>query len=146
MAVVCAAAGLLAAGCSRGGHGHDHASAADRSGAAATDARLAITLAGGGVDLKPDRGIAVTAAAGTITRVVVHNVGDSVTGTLNAAGTVWRSGWALDVSRHYTVIASAAGPSGKRVTQSSSLRIPVSHLIGGTASPSAQTRVRCSCG
>ena len=54
--------------------------------------------------------------------MIVHTPGDLVSGTLNAAGTVWRSRWALDVSQRYTVIATATGSSGRAVTRTSSFR------------------------
>jgi lipoprotein-anchoring transpeptidase ErfK/SrfK len=81
-----------------------------------------LIMPGGGVDAAPDRGITVRAVRGRIDRVVVRTAGDPVTGTLNAAGTVWRSRWALDVSQRYTVIATAAGSSGRPVTRRSSFR------------------------
>ena len=84
--------------------------------------RLSITPATGSKDRKPNRGITVTAAGGRISRVVVRTRGDRVTGRLNAAGTAWRSDWALNVSRRYAVTAMGVGPSGQRVTQTSSFR------------------------
>jgi lipoprotein-anchoring transpeptidase ErfK/SrfK len=54
--------------------------------------------------------------------VIVRTAGDRVSGRLNAAGTVWRSRWALNVSRRYTVTATAVGTSGGQVTRSSSFR------------------------
>ena len=54
--------------------------------------------------------------------MIVRTGGDPVPGTLNAAGTVWHSTWALDVSQRYTVSATAAGTSGGPVTQRSSFR------------------------
>ena len=74
--------------------------------------RLSITPAGGGVDTAPNRGITVRAAGGRISKVIVRTGGDPVVGRLNAAATVWRSTWALNVSQHYTVTATATGTSG----------------------------------
>jgi lipoprotein-anchoring transpeptidase ErfK/SrfK len=114
-ATVFAAIGLLAAGCSSGaGHRGD--------GTRAGDVQLSITPTSGTTDTAPNRGITVAAVGGRIRKVVVHTPGDSVTGTLNAAATVWRSAWALDVSKHYTVVATATGPSGRTVTRTSSFR------------------------
>ncbi len=62
------------------------------------------------------------AKRGTIRKVVVLAGGDEVHGKLNAARTVWRSTWALGVSKRYEVTATAAGTSGKRVTRTSSFR------------------------
>ena len=84
--------------------------------------RLSITPVTGSKDRKPNRGITVTAAGGRISRVVVRTRGDRVTGRLNAAGTAWHSDWALNVSRRYAVTATGVGPSGQRVTQTSSFR------------------------
>jgi lipoprotein-anchoring transpeptidase ErfK/SrfK len=117
--------GLLAAACSGGstaaGRGGSHASVGGRSGAAANGVRLSITPAGGR-DARPDRGITVGAAGGRISKVIVRTGGDPVPGTLNAAGTLWHSRWALDVSQRYTVIATATGRSGRPVTRTSSFR------------------------
>ena len=88
---------------------------------AATDGvRLSITPVVGRVDTAPNRGITVRATGGRIRKVIVHTGGDPVTGRLNSAGTVWRSTWALNVSQHYTVTATAAGTSGSAVTRTSS--------------------------
>ncbi len=83
---------------------------------------MSITPTNGTSDKAPNRGITVTAAGGRLSSVVVHTGGDRVVGKLTAARTVWHSTWALDVSQHYTVVATATGPSGKRVTQTSSFR------------------------
>jgi lipoprotein-anchoring transpeptidase ErfK/SrfK len=64
----------------------------------------------------------VAATGGRISRVVARTGGGRVAGKLNAAGTVWHSTWALDVSRRYTVTATAAGGSGDLVTQRSSFQ------------------------
>ena len=126
-AAICATLGLLAAACSGGtthavSHGGSHARVGARSGAAANAVRLSITPAGGSTDTTPNRGITVRAVGGRISNVIVRSGGDPVTGTLNAAGTVWRSTWALNVSQRYTVTATAAGSSGTRVTRRSSFR------------------------
>jgi lipoprotein-anchoring transpeptidase ErfK/SrfK len=118
IAVLCAAIGLPAAGCSGGGA---HSSSHGGSGAAANAVRLAITPAGR-VDTAPSRGITVRAERGRIGKVVVHGGGDRVSGKFNAARTVWRSTWALNVSQRYTVTATAAGTSGAPVTRTASFR------------------------
>jgi len=124
---ICVALGLLVGACSGGSRSAasrtgSHASAGARATATASSVRVSITPAGGRPDTAPDRGIRVTAVGGTITSVTVRTGGDAVTGRLNAAGTVWRSTWALNVSRHYTVTATAAGASGGPVTRTSSFR------------------------
>ena len=115
--------GVLVAGCSGGSkaparRGGD---ASAGTNANASGVRLSITP-GGDTDTAPNRGITVRADGGRISKVVVHTGGDSVTGGLNAARTVWRSRWALNVSQRYRVIAIAAGDSGGRITRRSSFR------------------------
>jgi lipoprotein-anchoring transpeptidase ErfK/SrfK len=116
-AAVCAAVALLVAACgggtsSAGGHG----------AGSGTNVRLSIAPAAGRVDYAPDRGITVTAAGGRISNVTVRTGGDPVSGSLNADGTVWHSSWALNVSQHYTVSATAAAGSGRGVTKTTSFR------------------------
>ncbi len=104
--------GLLAAGCGGGRH----------AGATADAVQLSIAPSTASTDPAPNRGITVSAVRGKITSVTVRTRGDAVTGKLNAAGTVWHSTWALNVSQSYTVTATAVGTSGKPVTQTSSFR------------------------
>jgi lipoprotein-anchoring transpeptidase ErfK/SrfK len=129
LAAALVAAAVLAAGCSASGPSgtsgrsgpsgkpHAHRSA---STAAADQARLTISPAAGSTDANPATGISVTAARGRITNVSVRAAGDPVAGALNAASTSWHSSWALSVSTHYTVTATAQGPHGGPVTQTSS--------------------------
>ncbi len=114
--MLCATLAVLMAACS----GSSTPSAGH--GAAAAGVRLAIAPAGGRVDKAPNRGITVTASGGKISKVTVHTTGDPVAGRLNAAGTVWHSRWALNVSRRYTVTATAQGTSGPPVTRKSTFR------------------------
>jgi lipoprotein-anchoring transpeptidase ErfK/SrfK len=128
-----AALTLLATGCSGGGHGTNQASAAARTGAAASGSpgeatsarkaapRVTITPANGAKDADPSAGITVTAADGTLSHVTVRTSGEAVPGGLNQDATVWRSQWALDVSQAYTVTATASGPGGT-VTATSTFR------------------------
>jgi lipoprotein-anchoring transpeptidase ErfK/SrfK len=121
-AAIFAIVGLLAGGCSGGSTPERHrADNGAAGGAAVNGVRLAIKPAGG-TDAAPNRGITVTALGGRIRKVTVHGGGDKVEGTVNSAGTVWRSRWALNVSQRYTVTATAVGPSGKGVTRTSSFR------------------------
>jgi lipoprotein-anchoring transpeptidase ErfK/SrfK len=117
--------GLAAAACSGGGStssGPHTNPAAKKTGAAAADsAGLSITPAGG-TDVNPSGGITVTATHGKISGVTVTTAGQPVTGTVNAAGTVWHSRWALNVSESYTVTAKATGPSGQPVTRTAAFR------------------------
>jgi lipoprotein-anchoring transpeptidase ErfK/SrfK len=122
-----AALGVLVAACSGGPapaarHGGSRVGAGTRANATATGVRVSIMPASGSIDKTPNRGITVTAAGGRVSKVVVRTGGERVSGTLNAAGTVWHSTWALDVSRRYTVTATASGRSGKPVTKRRSFR------------------------
>ena len=113
---------LLVGACSSGSKpAASHAGQA-KAGVPPAGVRLSITPAKGATDTTPNRGITVMVSGGRITKVIVRTAGDPVTGTLNASGTVWKSAWALNVSQHYVVVATAAGPSGIPVTQTSSFR------------------------
>lgn len=113
-AAIWAAAGVLGAGCGGGSH--------SRRGAHPNAAGLSIAPANGSTDHALSKGITVTAARGRITSVVVNTQGDPVTGSLSQGGAVWQSTWALNVSRSYTVTATAVDRSGRPVTQTSSFR------------------------
>jgi lipoprotein-anchoring transpeptidase ErfK/SrfK len=104
------------AACGGGGSAetsHHDTTQASASTPPAPPVRLAISPAGGRRDSAPGRGIVVRATGGKISSVVVADGSDHVTGTLNAAGTVWHSRWPLAVAHHYTVTAAAVGSSGK---------------------------------
>jgi lipoprotein-anchoring transpeptidase ErfK/SrfK len=127
--VICAVAGLLTAACqgsasnaTGGASPAASRSAASRSAASKSAAAAVLTIApaNGSKDVRPDRGVTVTAANGKITSVTVATAGDPVSGTLSAAGTSWHSRWALAVSQHYTVTAMAVSASGQHVTRTSS--------------------------
>ena len=121
-AAICAALGLVTAACSGGGGstatgaGGQHAASPAPAGV-----QVSITPANGSRNVQPGQGITVTAAHGKLSNVAVTTAGDQVSGTMNAAGTVWHSTWALNVSQRYTVTAKAAG-SGKTVTQTATFR------------------------
>ena len=112
---VCATLAAVIAGCAGG----QSSSGGDAN---SSGVRLSIRPAGGRTDTRPERGITVAAAGGKITDVVVHTGGEQVSGKMNAAETVWHSTWALNVSRRYTVTATAAGNSGEPVTRRSRFR------------------------
>jgi lipoprotein-anchoring transpeptidase ErfK/SrfK len=122
VAAICCSAGLAVSACS-GGSG----TAAGGKSAAPAGLQVSITPASGSGAATPSKGITVTAAKGKLTSVTVATGGDQVTGSMNAAHTVWHSTWALDVAQSYTVTAkaegtSAAGTSGKRITRTSSFK------------------------
>ncbi|MHB8691671.1 MAG: L,D-transpeptidase [Solirubrobacteraceae bacterium] len=104
-------------------HTAGHASgpgAAATPGSTASSVHLTISPAAGRIDRAPNVGVSVNAVGGKITRVIVSGGRESVPGTLNAAGTSWHSTWALGISQHYTVTATATGSSGQPITRTSS--------------------------
>jgi lipoprotein-anchoring transpeptidase ErfK/SrfK len=110
---------LSVAACGGGGTVSSHRAAATTG---AGSVRLSITPTNGKLDARPGDGITVATTGGRITNVNVRTNGDPVTGTLNPDGTVWHSTWALNVSQRYTVVATAAPPSGAAVTKTTSFR------------------------
>ena len=123
---ICGSLGLLLTACS-GGSSPATAGGQHGSSPAASGLAVSITPGNGSSDTTPGQGITVTAAHGKLSNVSVSTGGDQVTGTMNAAGTVWRSTWALNVSQNYTVTAKAvgtkaAGTSGKTVTKTSAFK------------------------
>ncbi len=120
---ICGVLGLVTTACSGGsgtstGAGGMHTASAKPSGVA-----VSITPGNGSRDVQPGQGITVTATHGKLSNVAVTTPGDPVSGTMNAAGTVWHSTNAsLDASQSYTVTAKAAGASGQTVTQTSAFR------------------------
>jgi lipoprotein-anchoring transpeptidase ErfK/SrfK len=126
LAAMCGVLVLLAASCggsTRGSSGtHAEGSSSGRSHAPAENVRITITPTTGRTDTRPERGITVKVLGGKISTVVAHAGGERVTGTVNAAGTVWHSRWPLNVSRRYAVSATAIGPSGTAITRHASFR------------------------
>jgi lipoprotein-anchoring transpeptidase ErfK/SrfK len=122
IAAICATAGLLLTACAAGGSGAAGGASAASSASQSAGGQLSIAPANGSTQARTDQGITVTAAHGKITNVKVRTAGDPVTGSLNSAGTVWHSNWALGVSQSYTVTAAATGPTGQKLTQTSSFR------------------------
>jgi lipoprotein-anchoring transpeptidase ErfK/SrfK len=119
-AAVPAALVLFAAACSGGSSPGQAKPRTTSSKPAAAAAGLSISPANGTRSAAPDHGITVTARHGKIGHVSVTAAGDPVTGSLSNGGTVWHSDWALGVSRHYTVTATATNPAGQTVTATSS--------------------------
>jgi lipoprotein-anchoring transpeptidase ErfK/SrfK len=81
-----------------------------------------ITPGNGANAADPSEGITVTAAGGTLKSVGVSTAGAPVTGTYSADRTSWHSTWALDVSRSYTVTATAAVSGGATTTKTAAFR------------------------
>ena len=122
VAAVCAI-GLLATACQSGsgmaGGGTGPGSPAKKA-VAANPVQIAITPATGSSDVNPSQGITVTATGGKLHNVTVS--GATVAGTLNAAGTVWHSTWALPVSQSLKVTATASDTSGHSAARTSAFR------------------------
>jgi lipoprotein-anchoring transpeptidase ErfK/SrfK len=87
-----------------------------------TPASILIRPAAGARDVIAGRPITVKVAHGRIVRVTVKGPGEPIAGSLNAAGTVWRSHVTLEVDARYGVEATALNASGKVTTALSSFR------------------------
>jgi lipoprotein-anchoring transpeptidase ErfK/SrfK len=83
---------------------------------------VTITPGNGAAAADPSRGITVTAAGGTLRNVAVSTQGDPVTGSYSAGRTSWHSTWALNVSRSYTVTATAVSGTGVTTTKTATFR------------------------
>jgi len=118
------AVGLFAAACqspATTASGPAHAGQASAS-PAVPRAQLSVTPANGSRGVKPDGGVTVSASNGKISNVTVTSKGQHVPGSLNPAGTKWRSNWPLETGARYSIIATATGTDGKTVTQTSTFR------------------------
>ncbi len=135
---------LLVAGCTGGGTGTSQLSPAANAGTAtsggagtAAALRVRITPANGAAHADPSAGITVTSSGGALTHVIVRTSGDPVTGSLSRGGTLWRSQWALDVSRAYTVTAGNTKTHRTQIYYDGKLRYnwPISSGRPGDATP-----------
>jgi lipoprotein-anchoring transpeptidase ErfK/SrfK len=108
---------VAAAGCSAGPITHGATEAK-----AAAPARVTITPANGLHAVRPGAGVMVRASNGHLKGVEVKAAGVPVAGGLTGGGTVWRSLTHLQPSMSYTVVATAVGAGGHKVTASSSFR------------------------
>jgi lipoprotein-anchoring transpeptidase ErfK/SrfK len=125
LAVPAAASALIlltAAACSSGGKPTSAAGKHKPAAPAVSAAHLSISPGNGTRNAAPNKGITVRVEDGKIGHVTVTAHGDPVTGALSHDGTVWRSQWALDVDKQYTVTATATDSVGKTVTATSSFR------------------------
>jgi len=112
-----AALAVAAAGCSAGTTTHSATEAK-----AAAPARVTITPRNGMRAVRPGADVMVRAGNGQLKGVEVKAAGVPVTGGLAGDGTVWRSRTHLLPSMSYTVVATAVGAGGHKVTASSSFR------------------------
>jgi lipoprotein-anchoring transpeptidase ErfK/SrfK len=112
------AACLLIAACSSGSpaaSGSAPVPAGHASSASAAGTQLSITPANSH-HASPAKGITVTAAGGKISHITVTAGHATLSGTLNGAGTVWHSTWALQPSHSYTIHATAVDSTGKTIS------------------------------
>lgn len=84
--------------------------------------KVTITPANGNGKARPDQGVTVTAAGGTLGQVSVKSKGVDVPGALSADKTRWRSQWTLRPGGDYQVSATATSPKGKSTTATSAFR------------------------
>jgi lipoprotein-anchoring transpeptidase ErfK/SrfK len=123
----CAAGGLLTAGllvttaCQENPTVSSAAAGHPGSGQPAA-AQVSITPANGSGKVRPDRGVVVKAAGGTLDTVSVLSKGKAIPGELNSARTEWRSKWPLTPSTSYAVTATAKNPKGAVTRATSSFK------------------------
>src|SRR6185437_15378254 len=110
------ASGAASPAASAAGH-----SAAGAPAAAATPSPagpvVTITPGGSAKAADPAKGIAVSAAGGTLRDVTVRTGGDPVAGAYSSDRSSWHSTWALNVSQSYTVTATAVSAGGGTTTK-----------------------------
>ena len=83
---------------------------------------VTISPANGDRKARPDEGVTVTAAGGTLRQVAVKLKGADVPGALSPDKTRWRSTWSLRPGASYQVSATATSPKGKSTTATSTFR------------------------
>ena len=131
VAALAACTGSTATSIERPGASGSAASAGNGPGGTAASApatpsptgpAVTITPVNGAAAADPSAGITVTAGGGTLRNVTVATPGDPVTGSYSAGRTSWHSTWALDVSRSYTVTATAVSGAGVTTTKTATFR------------------------
>ena len=113
-------AGASGSAAAAGNAAASHAAASAKPSPAGPVVR--ITPGNGANAADPSKGITVTAAGGTLKSVGVSTAGAPVTGTYSADRSSWHSTWALDVSRSYTVTATAVTSGGVTTTKTAAFR------------------------
>jgi lipoprotein-anchoring transpeptidase ErfK/SrfK len=118
------AACMFIAACGSGGHSGQAGQAGPhvKASPATPATQVSITPGNGSKNVNPSDGVTVTAKTGKIKTVTATAGGASVAGSLNAAGTVWHSTWALNPSASYTVTARGTNAAGAAETTTSSFR------------------------
>ncbi|MEU5876176.1 Ig-like domain-containing protein [Spirillospora sp. NPDC047279] len=110
--------GMATAACSGGGGGGGSTSTGGEDGSP----KLTITPANGSGSARPDAGVAISAAGGTLSQVAVKLGGADVPGTLSQDKTSWKSAWTLVPGGRYQVSATATSSKGKTTTATSAFR------------------------
>jgi lipoprotein-anchoring transpeptidase ErfK/SrfK len=100
--------------------------------AALPQPKITIAPVDGSGQARPEKGITVTVSGGRLLDVTVKGGSTTVTGSLDAAGTTWRSEWTLTPGTAYTVTANATTATAI-VTESTTV------ATAQTAAPAAQT-------
>jgi lipoprotein-anchoring transpeptidase ErfK/SrfK len=126
-AAACTSSGSTTGAASIGSSSRAAPASGNASGASASvkpsPAGPVVTITpGNAANADPSKGITVTAAGGTLRSVNVSTAGDPVTGTYSADHTAWHSTWALNVSRSYTVTATAVTAGGVTTMKTSTFR------------------------
>ncbi len=111
------ACGLLAVALLAGCSGAAAGGPASPSPSPVPSASVVIRPTLGARRVAPGRPITVRVRHGHIVRVVATTGGAPVSGTLNAAGTLWRSSTPLHIDARYAVWARAVDAAGRTVTQ-----------------------------
>ncbi len=101
--------------------------------------KLTVTPKDGTTDARPDLGVVVRTASGTLQGVVVRSNGAKVPGVLSKDRKSWRTLWALAPGSAYTVKATATGRHGKKSTATSEFRTlqPVQTVAISDVTPAA---------
>ncbi|WP_021597697.1 L,D-transpeptidase [Actinomadura welshii] len=110
----------LAVACGGGDGGEGAAGTTAKNGDGAP--QVTITPANGSGRARPDQGVTVSAAGGTLGAVSVKLRGAAVPGTLSADKTMWRSKWTLQPGGAYQVSATATSSNGKSTSANSAFR------------------------
>ena len=84
--------------------------------------QVTITPADGNGKARPDEGVTITAAGGTLDEVSVKLKGENVPGELSDDKTKWKSTWTLQPGGRYQVSATATSQKGKTTTATSAFR------------------------
>ncbi|MFC5748592.1 L,D-transpeptidase [Actinomadura rugatobispora] len=110
-AMVLVAPGAVA--CGGGDGGGDGSGGPAGRAAPSPPAPIRFTPGDGARDVRPDRPVIVTAARGTLHKVVLRGGGDRADGRLSPDRLTWRTRWTLRPATTYTVTATGTGARGE---------------------------------